>query len=442
LWSITEVVLDNHLAPPSRQEMLLGAIRGFYQAARQTPPHGLSRRISGLMTEKDFTTLLQDLWPGKTEGKPPSAPSLEAAAIGGMLQTIPGKAAILPRQEMKIVNSLSSNRYVGIGVQLAGDKETGYTKILVPFRRGPARRAGSRPGDLIVSINGKDVHKMPLEKVVETLRGELGSRLAVVVRQPGGQPRTLNMVREVVPFDTLAGYRRVAEDDWKYQVDASSGIAYVWVKSINASTLHELRKLERRLKSEGARALVLDLRFGGGSGGVLHAALFTDGLLDGGLMWRFRNSSGQFKEFRADRECLFRGWPLAVLVDNTLVDMATQMVAAALQDNRRAVLVGETTRGDGYANALIPLPGRTDSIVLRSSVVERSVERAKPWGVEPDHKVALGDAQRQAVEKWLREKDLPELPANADDRPPEDPQLARAVEVLRQALQKSPKAAR
>src|SRR5262249_13842514 len=161
-----------------------------------------------------------------------------------------------------VVQQISGNRYIGTGVQLRFDDKRKLVKIVVPFRRGPARKAGARPGDLIIKVNDVATKGMSLEKVVTLLRGDEGTKVTVEVRQPGAkQTRTLQMTRSVVPFDSVYGYRRASEEDWKFRPDATAPIAYLWVKAINSSTLHDLRKLERRLKAEGARALVLDLRF-------------------------------------------------------------------------------------------------------------------------------------------------------------------------------------
>src|SRR5262249_35822359 len=153
--------------------------------------------------------------------------------------------------------------------------------------------------------------------------------------------RTYKMTRAVVPFDSLAGYRRLSEDEWDYRPDAETPVAYVRVDALRISTLQELRQLEPRLRAKGFRALILDMRFSNGDGMVRNAALFADGLLDGGLMWTARGADENSRqEYRADRECLFRDWPIALLINDTL-DRQQALVAAALQDNGRAVLVGE-----------------------------------------------------------------------------------------------------
>ena len=152
-------------------------------------------------------------------------------------------------------------------------------------------------------------------------------------------------------------------------------------------------------------------------------------------MWQVRDLHGKITEYRADRECLFRGWPLAVLTDGREIDRVQAAVVAALQDNGRAVVVGEPVKCDGYVSTLFPLGRAQGAIMLRTARLERP-GKGPDWNIQPDHVVTLNEKQRKAVHAWLTQKDLPELPSGTDDRPPEDPQLAKSIELLKVALAK------
>jgi C-terminal peptidase prc len=434
VWTITDLILQNHLEPGTRPEMLLAGIKGLLEATKAEPPADLAQRVSRLENCKQLTALLQELWP-KADG-PQALPGekLEDALLEGLFKSVPGDPDFMPLSSVKAFTQVSANRYVGIGVQLKKEETEEYARILNPFRRGVAHQAGARPGDLIVAVNGKSTKGVALHKVVEWIRGEEGTPVTVVVRQPGAtQTRTLNLIRSVVPFDTVLGFRQAGEDSWEYGVAADAPIGYVWINAIRSSTLHELRATESRLRAAGIRALIIDLRFSGGEGFLHTAAMLADGLLDRGLIWRIRGAHGQVKEYRADRECVFREWPLVVLM-NDVEDRATGAVQAALQDNHRAVLVGEPSKADGYGNQLVDMPDGQGVLRMRSFRIERpAAERG--WPVKPDYEVPLTEAQRKAVQKWLTDKELPELPSGTTDAPPEDPQLAKAVALLRAALQ-------
>ncbi len=434
VWTITDLILQNHLEPGARPEMLQAGIKALLQAAKVEPPADLAQRVARLGNREQLTSLLQELWPRAEGPQALPAEKLETALLDGLFKSVPGEPDFMPLSSLKVFQQTNGNRYVGIGVRLKNNEDEKCPQIVNPFRRGVAHQAGARPGDLITEVNGRSTKGVELAKVVEWIRGKEGTSLTLTVRQPGAtETRTLRLVRSVVPFDTVLGFRREGEDGWRYRVAADSPIGYVRISAIRSSTLHELRKIEPRLRAAGVRALVIDLRFSGGEGFLHTAATLADGLLDGGLLWRIRGAHGQVKEYRADRECVFRDWPLVVLM-NDIEDRSHGAVLAALQDNHRAVLVGVPTKVDGYGDRLVDLPDGQGVLRVRSFRIERpAAERG--WPVRPDHEVRLDEAQRKAVQKWLADKELPELPSGTTDEPPEDPQLAKAVALLRAALQ-------
>ena len=430
-WAIMELVEKTHLEPCSRRDMILAGAAALLHTAKATTPTDIEDRVSRIASSEQLATFLATIWP--EAGSMPTE-KLETAVLAGVLKKIPGEPQLLTAAYTRISDQLSANRYVGIGIQLGMNREEKVPQILNPFRGGAAHKAGVAPNDLLVEVDGKSTYNIEMTKIVDWLRGEEGSRVTIVVRKPGTTEKcALQLTRAVIPFDTLLGYQRGSEELWTYRVDPAVPVGYVSINAIRASTLHELRKLESQLQAEGCRALVLDFRRSGGAGVLRHAALIADGLLDGGLMWSVRNAHGNVMKFQADRECLFRNWPLAVLVDKDLADRAQGGVVAALQDNGRAVVVGEVPKCDGYVNAILPLPEGGESLVLRTARMERAA-KGKSWPIQPDYLVPLNDTQRTAVLTWLRQKEQAELPAGTDDRPPDDPQLNKAIELLRAAL--------
>jgi carboxyl-terminal processing protease len=411
--------------------MLLGGVKALLKLAGADMPADLARRVSAVTSEDQFAALLKALWPAGGQPEP-----LANALQQGLLQKVPGRAQLLSPDALRGIEQIRDNRYVGTGIQIRYHQEEKLTQLVTPFRGGPAYKAGARPGDLIVEIDGKTTQGLSLSEVVQRLRGDEGTPVSMAVRQPGStETRTLNMIRSVIPFENVQGCRRDAAGDWKCRLRDDEPIGYVCVKSLTASTLHELRQVERWLPAEGVRALVLDLRFSHGDY-LQRAALVADGLLDSGVMWRVREAGNQVKEQRADRDCLFRDLPLVVLINEYSSGIGIEALAAALQDRGRAILVGEKTRGSGYVNSFVSLPESRDMLVIRTGIVERVSPKAASLakGVEPDHRVEMSAKQQEALSEWLRQKDLTELPAGAGDTPPEDPQLAKAVELLRAAV--------
>jgi len=173
-------------------------------------------------------------------------------------------------------------------------------------------------------------------------------------------------------FPTLEG---LDGPDPDYRIPAARQIRYVKIRQINGSTVHDLRRLERQFKSEHVEALILDFRIGGSlADDPHHAVLLADALLDRGSIGRLRTKS-QAREFQADRDRLFRELPIAVLIDRTTVGSA-EWIAAALQDNHAAVLVGDRTGGIAYAFDRVTVPGSGDVLQLATGLFERAGGRA------------------------------------------------------------------
>jgi C-terminal peptidase prc len=445
LWASTDVVLDRHVRPPTRQELFLGAAEALYQTADLPIPADLSRRLSALATEEQVAAFFQEIRNSVASAKVAADADLQSKLLAGLLRKVPGGAHVIPAEQVKGLERIENNRYEGTGIQIRYHDDEKYPQIVIPFRNGPMHRAGARPGDLIVEVDGQSMHGVPLREVVKALAGDKGTKVTVVVRQPGAaETRALDITRDVIPFTHVVGYRPGPDGTWQHRVAPSSEVGYLRLDALTMSALHELRQAERRLQAEGAKTVVLDLRFNGG--GTLPAATqVADGLLDGGVLWRVRDRQGPAREVRADRDCLFRDLPLVVLV-NGGTGSAAVLLAAALQDNGRAVVVGETTQAAGYVRSRVPLPGG-DLLELPTAFVERAkpsraaafgeddTPRALGWTVQPDHAVTLTVKQRDGLLEWFRQKDLPEPPADA--RAPDDPQLARAVELLEAALKKT-----
>jgi carboxyl-terminal processing protease len=445
LWVISDTVLDKHLDPPARQQMLLDGLKGLLAKTGTTVPLDLPQRVSQVTTEEQFAALLRDLCPNP---KAPKDTSLEEILYNSALASVSGRPHIVPADMFKINEAASANRYVGTGIQIRKDPKEDFIQIVLPFPGGPARKAGAKPGDLIVEVDGESMRGLSVGEVVKKLRGDEGTAVTMVVRQPEAtETRTLKMVRSVIPFTSVAGFRRTGEESWDFRVDAELPIAYLRVSSISISTAHELRKLERQLLADGTRAVILDLR-GNPGGNLDHAALVADGLLDNGPLWRVRHKQGDVKEYKADRDCWFRDCSLAVLVDEHTASAAA-LIAAALQDNGRAVLIGEKSHTYGVVKTRLALPGDLGGMDLVTGTVERAKPKpptnvaefddeteARPQGyqVVPDHLVKLDAKQKERWLKWVHEQDLPEPPANAEKNPPDDPQLAKALALLREAL--------
>jgi carboxyl-terminal processing protease len=347
---------------------------------------------------------------------------------------------------------------------------------------GPAARAGVKKGDLFEEVDGVDTKGMDLRDVVEHTRGDEGTDVTIKVRSPKeAKARTLRITRGRMSSDrlfraTVEGVRKHDSGDWKVRLDVPDPIGYVKITGIGPSTPHELRKLAGRMESEGVRALAIDLR-GAGAGGtalaVHSAVLVADNLLERGAIGRVRTVRGE-TTYQADSDALFRGWPIAVLVDHN-TSGAAEWIAAALQDNHRATIIGSPTRGahravtafgmrmesgeQGHYEAPVKSTvsvgdgrwwismmtgtlerGDGRPLVDRDGTMAEVADREKPrGGVQPDRSVPPTRSEFRNPFRLMR---TPDQKSDASSQPAEkpesaiDPALNAAVKVLHEALAK------
>ncbi len=473
--AITDTVLENHIDPPARQQMILSGIKALHRAARLPEPLGLGRRVSAVTTPEQLAALLQEVWP-KTITKAIEGKSLEESLLEGLVAAVPGGAELMSAKESKVAESMAGNRYVGIHITLAMDDKAKRPAMSSVFKGGPADRAGIKDGALIEEVDGADTKGMKLRDVVDRLRGDEGTDVVVKVRQPKETTsRTIKITRGQLPHATIVGIHEHEAGDSKLQLEGLDPIGYLKITEITASTPHELRKLARRMESEGIRALVLDLRGHESGGHAVHpAVLLADSLLERGMIGRVRTARG-VTTYQADPDALFRGWPIAVLVDQNTTGTA-EWLAAALQDNRRAVVVGIPTSGahrrrgvppgefrlasalpqveETGVRSMVPVGDGRWSITMATGYLERgdgrpltdrdgaapddSSEGERPrGGVQPDHPT-FGRTPADPA----RTRNADRLAYNTARKPAEgagpgnDPVLTAAAAILKKALEK------
>jgi carboxyl-terminal processing protease len=487
---ITDAVLEHHIDPPARQQMVLSGIKALYHKAGLPVPQRLSRRISDLATAEQLEAFLAGVYP-KSVGGAASAKALEESLIDGLLQSVPGDARMISAKDRKVEEQFAGNRYVGLHIALTTDEHEKRPMLADVLEGGPADRAGVKKGDLIEQIDGVDTKGMPLREAVDRLRGDEGTNVTIKVRQPKARElRTYKITRGQLPRMTVRGVRKRSAGGWDVRLDGPDPIGYLQITEISASTPHELRKLASQLESDGARALVLDLR-GLRTDNLHSTVVVADTLLNHGCIGQIRTSHGETK-YQADSDALFEAWPLAVLIDETTAEGA-EWLAAALQDNHRAVLVGMPSysakgvpgagvqstisvgdgawsivlttgrleRGDGRPLAVEAIGSRGSNmnpfaaaadadavarvlkhrLAARAGATKESTPKAEnsantpvvpeadsKYGVKPDH--TAGGAPTMLTRARLQRKD--------QDRSSEvDEALPKAVAVLREALKKN-----
>lgn len=350
LMSAMEVILDRHIEPPTRQEMVLAVARALDSDGADQ--RRMSREVSQLAEREDLRKFLVETWREETEARDDAShEALSDRVMAAMLRSV-GAGSGLPHralsdEDYRLDRQFADNRYVGIGIYLMS--VLGYPSAGALIEDGPADRAGMKRGDLMVAINGQDMKEVAMPEVIKLLRGKEGEQLTINVRQPRESEesmRTLVFKRGIAPLKTV---------NYSQHLDGEGeiGVLQIKIQSITGSTLHEMKKAASSKYGANAKAVVLDLR-GVAKADRHHTVTLANGLLDGGTIGDLLGIDGA-RRFEADRECLFRGLPMAVLVDSGTSGLS-EWLAAALQDNRRATIVGGHTAGQSYIGEPVPLP--------------------------------------------------------------------------------------
>lgn len=334
----------------------------------------------------------------------------------------------------------TSGQYTGIGVVFLPKEDQGGLQVLFPVSGSPAARTGLRVGDRLVEVEGRDVGEMSPDDVRAALRGTPGSKLGLVVEGLDGQRRRIETPREVLLDPTV----RHAE-----LVDPGLGIAYVAITSFSRETCEEFDAALRELSAAGMRALVLDLR--ANPGGVLTSAVrVARRFVPEGVIVSTEGRGLPVVHRAVRSEAWYAGLPLVVLIDGATAS-AGEVLAAAVQDHRLAVLVGAPTHGKGVVQTVRRFPERDTIAKVTSSYyytpagrnLERNPGFGREHGILPDVEIPIGDSQRARIHAFLR-RYTPPLAALEElrlwehtqgvellERRPDDPQLAAAIDLLR-----------
>ncbi|MEW6743457.1 MAG: S41 family peptidase [Planctomycetota bacterium] len=287
----------------------------------------------------------------------------------------------------------TSGNYVGIGMIIHTSAEP--VTVLYPFPGSPAEKAGLRPGDRIVSTNGEPTLELGVEGAQKLIKGPPDTPVTLeVVKAGSGETETLTIIRERIEQPSVVGSRIL---------DPEAGIGYLRVEGFQEATTEEFQHALDRLIDAGARSLVLDLRMN--AGGLLdQAVVLANFFIREGVIVKLEGRPPRPSTVREARRRVFR-YPdvdLVVLIDQ-LTASAAEVVAGALQDHKRALLVGTRSFGKGVVQSVIVLKGKDDQdLTLKLTTahyvtpagqrIEKIVdhEEDERGGLEPDFEIALG----------------------------------------------------
>jgi carboxyl-terminal processing protease len=324
--------------------------------------------------------------------EPTARNKLTEGAIKGMVAELDPHSAYLDPQEFAVFQGETAGKFGGVGIEV--DFRNDYVTVIAPIDGSPAARAGIKPGDQILAIDGKPMRGERIDKLVTLMRGPTGSKVAMTVRRTGAaDPLTFELVREEIHVQSVVGKM------------LAGGVAYVRVKQFQEGTHRELLALAARLRSEAKgepAAVLLDMRNNPG-GLVDEAEAVADELLSGGVIYTTRHRGKVIDEARAHEGGAFVGMPVVALVNEYSASSA-ELVAGALQDNGRATLVGAQTFGKGSVQTIYELPGGAGMRLTTMRYYTPSGRSIQAQGIRPD--VLIQSDKPAAPGQVVRERDL------------------------------------
>jgi len=307
------------------------------------------------------------------------------AAINGMLQSLDPHSSYLDLAGYGELRDQTRGAYGGLGLEVTS--EDGLVKIITPIDETPAARAGLKTDDLITAINGQAVVGMPLNDAVKQMRGSIGEPVTLTIVREKKDPFDVRLVREQINVITAR-----AHNEGEY--------GYLRVSQFNERTTDEAQRALRQIRAENPnmKGLVLDLR--NNPGGLLDQSVsIADMFLDGGevVSQRPRNPR-DIERYNARPGDVLNGLPMVVLINSGSAS-ASEIVAGALQDRKRAEIIGTTSFGKGSVQSVIPLRGGQDGALKLTTgryytPSGRSIQKT---GIEPDLEVAVSQEEAKKI---------------------------------------------
>ncbi|HKP56415.1 MAG TPA: S41 family peptidase [Polyangiales bacterium] len=302
--------------------------------------------------------------------------ALIEGAIRGMLKVLDPHSAYLDAKELRILDSDTEGQFGGVGIEV--DVNDGWLTVLRVMPGGPAAKAGVRAGDRFLRIDGLSARDLSIEDALQRMRGEPGTRVQVSLRRHDAPNAIdLTLTREIIHVDAVEG--RLLPD----------GVVYVQLRVFQQDTITQLRRVldeavDRAAAQSGkVSGVLLDLR--DNPGGLLSAAvLVADEFLNDGVIVSTRGRGGKLlRENRAQRSGTRPDWPMVVLT-NGFSASAAEIVAGALHDHKRAVLVGTRSFGKGSVQNIVDLPDGTAMKLTTALYFTPAGTSIQARGIEPD----------------------------------------------------------
>jgi carboxyl-terminal processing protease len=317
-------------------------------------------------------------------------------------------------KEFRDLQVETSGQLIGVGIQLSQNEKTKKLEVIAPIEDTSASKAGILSKDIIIKIDGKSTAGMDVNQAVQLIRGREGTSVKLTIQRDGRQTLDFNLLRQQIEIHPVEA---------KYRPNELNGIGYIRLKQFSANAATEMRTAIEKLESQGANGYILDLR--SNPGGLLYGAIDIARMwLDDGRIVSTVNRQGTGDVSTANHTAMTTK-PLVILVDGGSAS-ASEILSGALQDNKRAQLVGAKTFGKGLVQSVRPLSDGAGMAVTIAKYFTPNGKDINHAGIKPDIEVKLTKPQIQALVK-----DRTKVATAAD------PQYAKAIQTLQVAIAQS-----
>jgi len=356
--------------------------------------------------------------------------ALLMSAYNGMLAGLDPHSQFIDSKNLEELKIETEGEFDGLGIEVI--LKDGFLRVLTPIIDSPAFRAGVYIGDVIIKIDGKSTKNISIRGAIEMLRGKTHTAVTITVIHEGeSEPVDITIERAKIHLNSTRGTRIVDEE---------SKIGYIAITSFQDNTVDDLDAAVKGLEKQGMESLVLDLRFN--PGGLLNIAVgMADRFIKKGLIVSTKGRhKSQYHEYKAHKSVTYKNFPLIILVNDGSAS-ASEIVAGAVKDHKRGLLLGTKTYGKGSVQSLIPIKNKNSALKLTTAkYYTPSGALIHGIGIEPDIKVDLTQKEVRGLYRHLARVNAADIrtkngkePLETNDKEEKfvDAQLSRAIDVLK-----------
>jgi len=350
--------------------------------------------------------------------------NLTYGALKGMLNSLDPHSQFMEPQVYQDMREDTEGKFGGLGIVISMSKE-GFLTVVAPMEDTPGAKAGLLPGDRIIKIDGKMTDKLTLQEAVRQLRGDPGTKVTITIfrakaKDPSEKIKDHTIERAEIKVDSVKDAKIL-----------SDGIGYIRITQFNEPTADEFEKALTKLEDQGMNALIIDLR--NNPGGLLESArkIASKFVPAGDLIVSTEGRDpAQKTVYRSERGKKRLNMPLVLLVNEGSAS-GSEIVAGALQDLKRAVLVGETTFGKGSVQSVLTLPDGSAMRLTTAKYYTPSHKVIHEHGVTPDIIVPVSEEDERKLLEQRARASVPPDALTEKVEPIADAQLDRAVDVIK-----------